>query len=363
MKKKLLFALVAGIFMTASASSGGLVDADWLAERLSETTIRIVDIRDNIKDYWQGHIPGAVYLSVDALRGSEGGVPPKLIPSESLAMLLGEMGIEENTMVVVYSGKEGYNAPYLVWALDVLGHPSSMILDGGFDRWQAEARPVTQDYPQIEPRVYRSEKERNDSVRADLGDVKKIVDQGGGILVDVRPHPLHTGEEGPWKRKGHIQGALSHFWGDDLEDEGTWKDKETLRKSYEQIGATAEKTIIVYCGQGQMSAHAYFTLTHILGYPRVKNYDGGFGEWSNLEELPVETGVFQDPAVSLSFDADRLLRERCLSCHKLTRVYKARKNRTGWEKTIAGMVKKGARLDDAEREAVVQLLSETQGKE
>ncbi len=114
--------------------------------------------------------------------------------------------------------------------------------------------------------------------------------KGKGILLDVRPAELYTGEKGFWKRKGHIKGAIHHFWGEDLNDDGTWKSKEELTRAYEEIGATPDKTIIVSCGQGLMSAHTYFALKYILGYPRVENYDGGFNQWSSIDELPVEVG-------------------------------------------------------------------------
>jgi rhodanese-related sulfurtransferase len=193
--------------------------------------------------------------------------------------------------------------------------------------------------------------------------VKEIVTRGGAILVDVRPRSLDTGDQGLRKRKGPIQGAIHHFWGDDLGEDGTWRSKEELKNTYERLGVTPDKTVIVCCGQGRTSAHVYFALKHILGYPKVKHYDGGFNEWSNLEQLPVETGVPKASGVGLSLDAPKLIRERCIGCHKLKRVYKTRKDKAGWEKSVARMIRKGTKLDEAERQAVVEHLSETQSKE
>ncbi len=92
------------------------------------------------------------------------------------------------------------------------------------------------------------------------------------------------------KRKGHIKGALSRFWGEDLDTTGVWKGAVELRAAYERLGVTPDRKIITSCGQGQMSSHTYFTLKYLLGYPDVRNYDGSFNEWSNIVELPVETG-------------------------------------------------------------------------
>jgi len=194
-------------------------------------------------------------------------------------------------MVIVYTEQGDFKAPYLVWALDYIGHPSSAILDGGFTKWKKEGLPGTQDYPKIEPIPYLLPSKLNGEVRESLEGVKKAVDQGGVVILDVRPVEMYSGEKGFWKRKGHIKGAINHFWGEDLKEDGTWKSIEDLKQTYDLLGANPGKMIIVSCGQGQMSAHSYFTLKHILGYPKVKNYDGGFNEWSNIPELPVDTGL------------------------------------------------------------------------
>jgi thiosulfate/3-mercaptopyruvate sulfurtransferase len=109
-------------------------------------------------------------------------------------------------------------------------------------------------------------------------------------LLDVRPLQLYSGEKGPWRRKGHIKGAIHHFWGEDIREDGTWRSGEDLKKAYAGIGVTPNKDIIVYSGEGMMSAHTYFTLKYILGFSYVRNYDGGFSEWSGVDELPVEVG-------------------------------------------------------------------------
>jgi thiosulfate/3-mercaptopyruvate sulfurtransferase len=336
----------------AKESSPKLVDTKWLKDNLSMENLRIVDLRDNVKDYWQEHIPGAVYLSPDAMRWPDRGVPVKLIQPEALTLLLGEMGEDENTMVVAYSEKGDYKAPYLIWALDYIGHKQSAVLDGGFSKWKSEGNLVIQGYPKIEPKQYRLPSKLNEEVRATLKEVKETMGQKDVVLIDVRPPELYTGQAGPWKRKGHIKGAINHFWGDDLKEDGTWKDQKDLKKIYENLGANSDKTVIVSCGQGQMSAHTYLTLKYVLGYPKVKNYDGSFNEWANIDELPVETST------GMSLNPENLLQERCTVCHDLDRVRKARRDRPGWEKTIAKMVTNGAKLNEVERHALVDYLSQ-----
>lgn len=267
-----------------------IVSTEWLQKNLSRPDIRIVDMRNAVGDYWQNHIPGAVYMNPEVLRLADHGVPVKLTPAKVLAMMLGETGIDRKTTVLVYTEKGDFKAPYLVWALDFLGHERAAVMEGGFAKWQREGLPVTQDYPKIAVKPYTLPKTLRRDVRASLDDVKKVVASGGAVILDVRPVELYTGEKGSWKRKGHIKGSLSRFWGEDLTPEGMWKDKAELKAAYEKLGVTPDKQIITSCGQGQMSAHTYFTLKYLLGYPKVKNYDGSFNEWSNIPDLPVVTG-------------------------------------------------------------------------
>lgn len=285
----MVFVFVFPIIVIAQEEIPKLVNTDWLASRLSIVDLRIIDTRDTVTSYWLEHIPGAVYLSPDAIRWPDQGVPVKLMPAKDFANLLGRLGINNKTTVVIYSEQGDYKAPYLLWALDYIGHTKSAILDGGWTKWKSENRPTSQDYPKITPTSYIPKTNKN--VRAELNEVNSAVSNNSAVIIDVRPADLYSGEKGNWKRKGHIKGSINHFWSLDLNDDGTWKSKDELKKIYEAIGATPDKNIIVSCGQGQMSAHTYFALKHILGYPNVKNYDGGFNEWSNDESLPIEVGT------------------------------------------------------------------------
>lgn len=270
---------------------GKVVSTQWLQENLGKSDMRIIDIRNSVADYWQSHIPGAVYMHPDVMRLSDGGVPVKLLPPDAFVTMLGKMGINPKTMVVVYTETGDFKGPYLVWALDYLGHKQVAIMEGGFAKWQKEGLPVTQDYPKITAKNYPLPKTLHNAVQASLNDVKKVIISGGALILDVRPVELYTGEKGSWKRKGHIKGSLSRFWGEDLTPDGMWKNKSELKAAYEKLGVTPDKQIITSCGQGQMSAHTYFTLKYLLNYPNVKNYDGSFNEWSNIDDLPVQTGM------------------------------------------------------------------------
>ena len=266
-----------------------LVSAEWLQANLNQPGLRVIDMRADIRDYWAGHIPGAVYLDETALRWPQNGVPGRLLPVEVLTRLLEEMGINNKTTIVIYTEINNYRATYLAWALDYLRHQYWAILDGGFNRWKNENRPVGRDYPQLARTNYGSKINPDESVRALLDQVKNR-DPRTTVLLDVRSAELYAGERGNWKRNGHIPGAINIFWASFLKEDGSWKDLKILAQNLRDLDITPDKTIIVSCGQGLMASHTYLTLKYLLNYPKVRLYDGSFNEWSNRDDLPVETG-------------------------------------------------------------------------
>jgi len=285
----LLAALVA-MPLCAQQATPGRVSPEWLQSHLGDPDLRVVDLRASIKEYWTAHIPGAVYLSPEALRLPQGGVPGMLAPPPILAGILGRLNVTPETRVVAVSEVNDFHASYLLWALDYLGHRRWALLSGGMKRWAEEKRPLTQDYPVIRSTRYRIPGLRPE-VRATLAQVRDGLEDGSILLLDVRPRALYTGEEGTWKRLGHIKGAVHLFWGDNLTETGAWKSDEDLRAVYEAVGATPDKRIVVYCGQGQMASQTYVVLRYLLGYSRVQLYDGSFSEWSNHDDLPVEASA------------------------------------------------------------------------
>lgn len=266
-----------------------IVTSEWLAANLKAADLRILDLRTDIRDYWESHIPGAVYIDPTVVRWTDKAVPGKFMPAQAFAMLLGELGIKETTRVVLYSEKNNYKASYVLWALDYIRHKNAALLDRGFDNWRKEGRETTQDYASITAVPYRFPASLDESIRATLEDVRKALN-GNAVLIDARPAEMFTGDKGTWKRKGHIRGAVSRPWATDLTEDGSWRPTEALRASYQALGATPDKPVIVYCGQGQMASMTYVTLKYVLGHADVRLYDGSFSEWSVRSDLPVESG-------------------------------------------------------------------------
>lgn len=253
----------------------------------------ILDVRTDVFAYLKGHLPGAEYLNSETVRASEGGIPTRLLSAGAYRELFSRLGVDFDRPVVIYSAGESRNidATFLAWLLAGFGHPHVFVLDGGFYKWQLEQRPVVQPYPRIPvthfpDRPFRPEAAALEDVRGAIG--------RGALLVDARPPDQYAGTAGAQMRQGHIPGAISHYWQDDLTQEGfghVWKPREELRRAYAAQGITPDREIIAYCNSATEASHVYFALRYLLGYPRVRIYVGSWTEWAENEALPVATGA------------------------------------------------------------------------
>lgn len=266
--------------------------SDLLGQR--DSSVAVIDVRNDVALYLESHIPRAVYLNTEELRAAERGVPNKVLALPSYAALFSRLGLSADRPVVVYSAGEtrDVDASYVAWILQGLGHPSVALLDGGFGKWALENRAVTRRYPAIEPTAFAPAAFTPD--RATVHDVQGALGASGAVIVDARNPDQYAGRAGAQLRRGHIPGAVNHFWQTDLTkaDFATvWKPRAELRAAYAAQGITPDKTIIAYCNGGLESSHVYFALHNLLGYPHVRVYDGSFTEWAEKLELPVSVGA------------------------------------------------------------------------
>jgi thiosulfate/3-mercaptopyruvate sulfurtransferase len=270
-----------------------LVTTDWLAEHAGDTDVVVAEVDENPDLYEEGHIPSAVKLHWrDDLQDQ---VERDLVDRETFERLLRSLGIGNDTTVVLYGDKNNWFAAFAYWYLKIYGHEDVRILDGGRQKWIDEGRELTTEAPSPAAASY-SAKERDESIRSYRDDVLKGLNGSGRALVDVRSPQEYAGEllappgyeqEGA-QRGGHIPTAQSIPWAQAVRDDGTFKSADELRELYGGKGVTPDQEVVAYCRIGERSAHTWFVLRELLGYDRVRNYDGSWTEWGNLVDVPIE---------------------------------------------------------------------------
>ncbi len=270
-----------------------LVETDWVGQHLQDPNIRIVESDEDVLLYEVGHIPGAV--EIDWHVDLQDAVVRDYINKRGFEALMSSRGIANDTTVVFYGDKNNWWATYALWVFKLFGHENVRVMNGGRQKWAAENRPLSKETPRYSQTHYLA-KDRDDTrIRAFRDQVMRHV-SAGNPLVDVRSPQEFTGEllhmpsypqEGAL-RGGHIPGARNIPWSKAAREDGTFKSADELKELYEAQGITPDKDVITYCRIGERSSHTWFVLQYLLGYPRVKNYDGSWTEWGNLVGAPIE---------------------------------------------------------------------------
>ncbi len=284
------------LFISLTFGDIKLITPAQLRDFIKDKNTVVIDLRKSIKDYWKGHIPRAQWVSVEAFRFPKNGTPAFFIDPDLFVEKLKNLGIDRNTKVVLYDDKGTFIAFYVAWGLDLIGHPEIYVLEGGYNRYVVEGFPVTKEHSSVIPKKdYGNYKVRED-IRADIEEVKEALKNKEYIFLDARPPELYKGEKGFWKRLGHIKGAVNRFWRQDFEEvEGKkglkyylLRPKDEIALFYESLGIGEGKKVILYCGQGLMSAATYYVLRYYLKVKdEVKLYDGSWNEYSQTD-LPAE---------------------------------------------------------------------------
>jgi thiosulfate/3-mercaptopyruvate sulfurtransferase len=270
-----------------------LVDTQWVADHLASPKICVIEVGSDLSNYNSGHIPGAVgwSWSMDFQHPTRKDLPD----IAGMEKLLARSGIEKDTTIVVYGTRRNGYATFAMWLLKIYGHKDVRVMDGNREKWIAEGRPLTTEVSTIKPSVYIVP-EPDWSIRALRERVLDSIGNPERILADVRtPEEYHGELWDSWKyqaeasqRGGHIPGAVNIPWDMTLKEDGTFKSVEELQTLYSSHGVTSEKEVISYCIVGGRSNHTWFVLTYLLGYPKVRLYDGSWAEWGMLIGVPIE---------------------------------------------------------------------------
>lgn len=255
-----------------------LVGTDWLAAHLDDPQLRLVEVTPPGSGYVLAHLPGAVHLDLGQVFTGRGSAFPHGIgPANEVAAVLGQLGLTPAQHIIIHDEIGGQRAAKTLWLLEYLGFPQVSVLEGGIERWLAEGRKVTRVLPTVQqdsfaPAIQPERQATSNWIVSHLHDEAVI-------LIDCR-----TGDE---FAEGHIPGARLRPWDQTLTRRAhqAFREAEELQAEFAALGVTEDKEAVVYCGTGLGAAHSYLAL-RLLGYSRVRNYDGSWTEWNAREDLP-----------------------------------------------------------------------------
>jgi thiosulfate/3-mercaptopyruvate sulfurtransferase len=276
------------------AGSPHLVSTEWLASRLGQPGMVIVDgswylptlNRDPRKEYLAEHIPGAVFFDLDATSDQQSPLPHMLPTPTSFASSMRKLGIGDGAQIIVYDGIGLFSAPRIWWMLRAFGARDVVILDGGLPKWKAENRPLEDG--EVRRAATHFNARLDNTIVATMSDVQRALETGSAQILDARPAERFRGEAPeprPGLRKGHIPGSKNVPFAK-LVENGRLKPAAELVTVLDELGIEANRPVITSCGSGVSAATLTLALT-IAGRQAGTLYDGSFAEWGLPDGPPV----------------------------------------------------------------------------
>ena len=269
-----------------------LVSTDWVAAHASDPKVRLVEVDVDTTAYEKGHIENAV--SWNWTTQLQDNVRRNLLGKQEFEQLLSQSGVAADTTVVFYGDNNNWFAAYALWQLKYFGHQDARLMNGGRKKWELEGRPFTTAVPGPARTQYKAS-DPDESVRARRDLVFQALEGKKMGLVDVRSVDEFTGKviappgmTETAQRGGHIPGALNVPWAKAANEDGTFKSYDELAQLYQPVSSSPE--VIAYCRIGERSSHTWFVLKYLLGFDKVRNYDGSWTEWGNLVDAPIAKG-------------------------------------------------------------------------
>lgn len=279
------------------ANPDALVTTEWVAEHLDDPDVKVVEVDEDASAYYTSHIPGAV--AFDWRADLQDPRRRTFVDAAGFEKLMDSRGITNDTHVILYGGSNNWFAAYAYWYFKIYGHDRVSLMDGGRKRWEMQHRELTAESSDRKPTSGYRTKGPNLQLRA-LRD--QVINQfvgapAGKGLVDVRSPEEFRGERLAPEHlpgesamvPGHIPGAANIPWSQAVNaDTGAFKPDDELKELYEAKGITPDKEVVAYCRIGERSAHTWFVLKELLGFPNVRNYDGSWTEYGSLIDVPID---------------------------------------------------------------------------
>lgn len=276
-----------------------LVSTEWLASELGAADLRVIDAtvflpnsgRDARGEHQAEHIPGAVFLDLDAMVASDTPLPHMLPREQEFARQAEALGIGVGDRIVVYDNSPLHSAARAWWMLRIFGARQAAILDGGLAKWKAEGRPLESGAAQP-ARAQFAPRFEHDAV-ADKTFVTALLGTGAWEIVDARPGSRFRGDDKeprPGVQPGHIPGSRSLPQSELFEADNRWKRGEALRAAFDAAGVDLSKPMVTTCGSGVTAAVLLFG-AHLLGKADARLYDGSWSEWGADPATPKATGA------------------------------------------------------------------------
>ncbi|NHF59664.1 sulfurtransferase [Flavobacteriaceae bacterium TP-CH-4] len=268
-----------------------LLEADVLLSNPKGLDVKFIDFRKR-EDYQKSHLPGAINIWRNDIEDSMYPYRGMMASKNTIEALFSELGIQNTDTLIVYDNHSGSDAARLWWVLQNYDFGAVKLLNGGITAWISAGGEVTDEISEFPSSKFTLPAHSSMKYLIGLEGLKQeLVKKNPPLLLDVRTHDEYTGkrQKSGASRAGRIPNSQWIDWAHAIDYHGSGKFRSTkeLEALYGQLGISKEDPIITYCHTGVRSAHTTFVLTELLGYTKVKNYDGSWTEWSYFEDLPI----------------------------------------------------------------------------
>lgn len=289
----------AGAGEFTEAVSKGYVTPQWLKAHADDPGLIIVDVSFKKSHYDKEHISGAVFLDwVSDLADPKEKKYYRVVPQEGFEKAMSRIGANPESLLVFYDNRQNRMAIRGLWVSAYYGHDRAVVLEGGIPAWRDAGFEISTEPPRTRPTAYKA-KAVHKEMDVDKSFVFQNLKNPSVTFVDSRPREMFTGEA-PGSivhtgekvaRRGHIPGAVNLPWKLNIDRDSRFLSAKTLEDLYRSAGLAKDKLLVFYCNEGLHAIFNWFVATKMLGYEKVKVYEGSMGEWADDPMLPMVSGV------------------------------------------------------------------------